>query len=474
MKKIISFIALAIVGIGAFLIFQKPAPPEPKLPMEKSSGNSPFGALPIFSFSEPTRKNSAPPGPEKFDFAPTEDLGIKWGRAHYLLWPTVQPTKEHVDNEIYDWSVVDTFIGSFPKNLNIIENIVGFSTQTTNENGQPSHGFAFPSKELENSFANFIRKAVERYDRDGKDDMPGLRSPVKYWQVENEPDLSSRDTAGFANLQKITYTAIKSACADCKVLMGGMASATNGLKEFFEPVMKDLGGKYFDIFDYHCYGDKDGWKKCGDLVLEIKKVFSDYDFDIWLTETGTFSGGEKISKNQTEKEQASAVVKYYVYPLSKNVKKVFWAWGILEGFGEDGDTLFNKTGLIYDGQDSDDLGFGIKKLSYYAYKKMVEALEGSDWDNIETVQEKDGVYVYKFMKGGKPIWVAWNDNSGEKQITISGVNSSSVKITEAVPKYETGKEISDYSSAFSTKTESVENGKFVIKIKDAPVFVEEN
>ena len=105
---------------------------------------------------------------------------------------------------------------------------------------------------------------------------------------------------------------------------------------------------------------------------------------------------------------------------------------------------------------------------------MVEALEGSDWDNIETVQEKDGVYVYKFMKGGKPIWVAWNDNSGEKQITISGVNSSSVKITEAVPKYETGKEISDYSSAFSTKTESVENGKVVIKIKDAPVFVEEN
>ena len=136
--------------------------------------------------------------------------------------------------------------------------------------------------------------------------------------------------------------------------------------------------------------------------------------------------------------------------------------------------MFNKTGLIYDGQDSDDLGFGIKKLSYYAYKKMVEALEGSDWDNIETVQEKDGVYVYKFMKGGKPIWVAWNDNSGEKQITISGVNSSSVKITEAVPKYETGKEISDYSSAFSTKTESVENGKVVIKIKDAPVFVEEN
>lgn len=29
-------------------------------------------------------------------------------------------------------------------------------------------------------------------------------------------------------------------------------------------------------------------------------------------------------------------------------------------------------------------------------KTMVEVLEGSDWDNIETIQEKDGVYIYKF------------------------------------------------------------------------------
>ena len=58
---------------------------------------------------------------------------------------------------------------------------------------------------------------------------------------------------------------------------------------------------------------------------------------------------------------------------------------------------------------------------------MVEVLEGSDWDNIETIQEKDGVYVYKFMKGGQPIWVVWNDNASEKEITISSVNSSSVK-----------------------------------------------
>ncbi|MEK7150149.1 MAG: hypothetical protein AAB736_00920 [Patescibacteria group bacterium] len=483
MKKIVFLIIVAIitaVGIGGYFIFKKPVLiPEPKPMIEKISNNSPFGALPFFSFSEPTLKNSAPPGPEKLDFAPTKDLGLKWGRAHYLTWPTVQPTKEDVDKEIYNWSNIDVFIGSFPKGFNVVENIVGFSTQTTNEKGEPSHGFSFPNKNVEEGFIRFVKKAVERYDGDGKNDMPNLKSPIKYWQVENEPDLSSKDLDGFANLQKITYVAIKSACPDCKVLMGGMAGGTGGLN-FFKPVLEKLGGKYFDVFDYHCYGTKDGWKKCGDLAGKIKKAFPNYDFEIWLTETGTFSGSTSVRlndgayTNQTEKEQAKAVVKYNIYPLSKNVKKVFWAWGILEGFGENGDTLFNKTGLIYDGQDSDDLGFGVKKLSYYTYKKMVEVLEGSDWDNIETIQEKDGVYVYKFMKGGQPIWVAWNDNDDEKEIVIGGIGLNKVKITEAVPSYSSGKEVANYSTAFSTKTVSVENGKVSLSIKDKPLFVETN
>lgn len=32
----------------------------------------------------------------------------------------------------------------------------------------------------------FVSRIVERYDGDGKDDMPGLTIPIKYWQVHNE------------------------------------------------------------------------------------------------------------------------------------------------------------------------------------------------------------------------------------------------------------------------------------------------
>ena len=103
------------------------------------------------------------------------------------------------------------------------------------------------------------------------------------------------------------------------------------------------------------------------------------------------------------------------------------------------DNPSNHFGLVYDGIGKDDPGYGVRKLAYYAYKKMVEVLDGSDWNNIQTIQEKDGIYVYKFTKNNKPIYVAWNDNTAEKTITISGITSNQVKITEAVPKYESGK-----------------------------------
>ena len=168
------------------------------------------------------------------------------------------------------------------------------------------------------------------------------------------------------------------------------------------------------------------------------------------------------------------MIKYYVYPFSKGVKKIFWAWGILEGFGGPENNTFDNTGLIYDGDGPYDLGFGVKKLSYYTYKKMVEVLEGSDWDNIETIQEKDGVYVYKFIKNGKPVWVAWNDNDSKKQVAIYGINSSSVKITEAVANYESGQEVKGYSTAFKTETRQVTDSKLTITLNESPVFVEGN
>jgi hypothetical protein len=45
-----------------------------------------------------------------------------------------------------------------------------------------------------------------------------------------------------------------------------------------------------------------------------------------------------------------------------------------------------------------------------------------------------------------------------------------LKITEAVPRYETGKEVTNYETAFNTETKKVNNGK--LTLKESPVFIE--
>lgn len=130
-------------------------------------------------------------------------------------------------------------------------------------------------------------------------------------------------------------------------------------------------------------------------------------------------------------------------------------------------------GLIADGINDDDISAGTLLLPYYSYKLMVEKLEGSDWDNIQTIQESNDVYIYKFTnkETGKSTWVAWNDNANLQTITLNVRDIKSVKLIEAVPKYETGKEILDYSTAFNIETKNVNNNQVSITLEDVPIFV---
>ena len=497
-KLIIPIIVIVIIaaGIGGYFVLQKPAFLEPfeegigTLPESvseavkqeqslKSIQDSPFGMHPAIVNNQ---------------YSEAVDMGIKWHRpSMYLAWMAVQ---KDLNSQDYDFSAFDKYYGAVPSEINIMANITPRMKQ---ESEYTLTNSFLPTNE--EKYLKFVKAAVERYDGDGKDDMPNLKNPIIYWQVGNEPNNRGQ-VKDFAKLQKITYEAIKSACSQCKVIIGGAAQPidTLGAKtlgfasnaddyfyEFgrsYETYLAELNGYGFDIFDFHWYGDaKDDYALIKPVYFELKKILEKYGFSdasVWVTEMGAYSGqpsdktlnGEKMFPYQTESQQAADYLKRFVYPLSLGIEKIFPAFGLIEGFkGNDG--YFDHTGFIYDGNGSNDLGKGVKKLSYYTYKKMTETLEESDWNNIQTIQESDGVYIYKFQKGSKKIWVAWNDNAKEKQITITGIGSQQVKITEAVPKYESGKDVTDYNTAFNTETKSVSNGKITITLGDKPVFIEE-
>lgn len=375
----------------------------------------------------------------------------------------------------------------------------------------------FRNTKEEAIYQEFVEKLVERYDGDsdlgctqnapdcynpGDGEYPSQSfinalqaNPVKYWQVCNqvtdtcsgiECSDNNNYAIKYAKVQELTYLGVKASCPECQVLIAG-----DSRKELYPPVYEALNGEYVDIIDKHFYGEESDYVKIQEEMAYLKDSLQNAGFNLeelkfWITETGTYSG-DPIDGDpgdlpyQSEAQQAQGLVKRYAVAFGEGVEKVLWAWNIVEGFQAFGCDccIFDYTGLIYDGNsehqtcdDNDpyDRGAGVKKLAYYSFKLMMDKIGG--FTNVETIQDS-GNYIYKFTKNNKPVYVAWNDNGGS--VTLAGIDSGSVKITEAVPKADSGANLNenDYPNFFTVKTKSVSGGSVTINLSGIPIFIEE-
>ncbi len=444
------------------------------LPTKASAQNyedSPFGFHPA---------NVALQGYPNNGFTDAQYIGVKWHRPSvYAFWFIVQPD---LADTTLDFLMYDRIYGSVPEDIHILANI---APQGRNDEGYCLPGTWIPIDTLQ--YTRFVEAAVERYDGDGIDDMPGLTNPIKYWQMGNEPHDNL--VSDFATLQRITYRAIKDADSTSMVLIGGVSGFPDNYISRFEniyaPILTELAGDYIDIFDFHWYGTATGEYRLrdsvsGEDVLEhIRATLTangfPADLPLWITEMGSYSGdpvGPQFPY-QTEEQQAGDYLKRFVYPLSRGIEKIFPAFGLVEGFKYDGG-YFDFTGLIYDGWGSYDMGIGVKKLAYFSHKKMTEKLEGSDWENVQTINTGvENIYCYRFLKDDTGIHVAWYDyfdNPGYIQgdtieFILNDINSERVIVTDAVP-YDI------LYSAFCTDTLSVTGGSVQIPLSENPVFIE--
>ena len=72
-------------------------------------------------------------------------------------------------------------------------------------------------------------------------------------------------------------------------------------------------------------------------------------------------------------------------------------------------------------------------------------------------------YLNALPENAKPV----------ERIVELPVNAKRVTVTEGVPKYEQGKEVRGYQSAFRTKKLMAKEGKLKLKVSTTPLFVEE-
>ncbi len=386
-------------------------------------------------------------GPAKYD-PHFKDLGVHWVRSSGSIraaWGQIEPYRgkfdmSHVAN-------IDKAISGF--NRNNVNTMVTVYVQNPWDQLGESEGRKFWKKWKKNhkkqerrlvaklprdqeAFAEFLRRFVERYDGDGIDDAPG--SPVvKYWQIVNEADLDWKDTPeNFAKLVKISYKAIKKADPNAGVVLSG-AALPRGFTAFYQPMLKQLNrmkdstdDRYFDVFDFHWFvgatggylvapnrhfmGGIGSFKEYVELIRSTLEKYGHPNTPIWITEMCTHTGKPKQKRvkfdYQSETQQAAELVKRFVYPLSLGIERIFWS-RIYDQYKykNKADSFFNHVGLIYNPKKN--RGKTVKKLSYYTYKMLINKLEGSDWEKMETLNLGEDVFAFRFTKGGKSIYVMW-------------------------------------------------------------------
>ena len=452
--------------------------------------------------------------PNTDDINYAKELNVKWTRAHGLNglnWDMVETNSPLGNPDNYNWSKTDKLINYFiDNNIKVLWTVNPYNAIDQGDSDISNRSSTKLPNNLD-AYSLFLQSAVERYDWDGIDDADG--SPIViYWQIHNEINVSDffwDDTPeNYALLLKTSYDAIKSANSEAKVVIwwlsnpAGLYEGKNNYNSILQELKKIDGD--FDVFDVHWFGFTWDYKEHNKaketlnhfINTSLKDALKDFsEKEIWITENGTHSGidvvGNKIFKNQTEKEQAIELFKRYIYPLAYGVDKIFWR-GIVESASYSQEfkhnDYFDNIGLVYNGcsyEDNftckcdentceSDLGENTKKLSFYTYKLMTEKLQKSDWDNIETIQETDDIYIYKFInkETNKNIWVAWNENISEQTISLNLFGIENAKITKVVPNYKNGLEVKESNDTFENIFDiSYSDNSFLLS--DIPVFIEE-
>lgn len=164
----------------------------------------------------------------------------------------------------------------------------------------------------------WVKQVVERYDGDGIDDMAGLKIPIKYWEVMNEPDLTSPESeprldfwkgneADYAELLIKTNKIIKEADSGAKVVIAGVAGGNNQFLNFYREVWKNPETlTAFDISNVHCISN-DSYDSFN--VEPYKKLLAEFNLKqpIWVTEAEAIvSSDPDINATATKEAAAKA------------------------------------------------------------------------------------------------------------------------------------------------------------------------
>ncbi len=405
------------------------------------------------------------------------ELGVHWERPHPgpFIWGAIQKTA----GGKYDWSQVDNYVKNAQKyGVQIVATIWPYADWDQQQCHQrlPSNEKLLFTSQLgdyrglpcdSGAYQKFVRALVDRYNGDGINDMPGLKYPIKYWEVDNEPDVAggslffkgNPQTTDYLKLLEETHDAIKQTDPGAKVLNGGVAYLNQQDTPFWRSILSGPGANDIDIMTIHAI------EMGTDLQLPaLNTLMRQLDFHrpVWVTEIQYLQSFEPFLRqwadqsNQTGAANTGAPAgpdlpagKYLpgadsnafkppphnpaalgLEGLNQEQWSVILVQSFVQAFGN------GATKLFYIGLDNSTptepnsllvrcrIGPGAgrnapyapadcqRQKPFYAYKTMVDKLDY--FDSVKRLAPGQ----YRFVVGGHPVYVLWG--SGPLPAGIGG------------------------------------------------------
>ncbi len=221
----------------------------------------------------------------RYNWSGTDRWVRKWQRRRLAVLVTIWPFAEW-DQELCNSSLAKA--RNLPKFLS----------------RKPGVGERLYSPCNPRTYASWLSAAVERYDGDGIDDMPGLLYPIRHWEVGNEPDMQGPNftlfqgnSESYLHLLKLSYKTIKSADSSA-VILPAAPGTMRGALEYFKPMFEG-GTNYFDVGNMHSLqGDDDFFASEYHGLLENAGA---KDKPFWITEAGIFMRGKPLEQETLAK-----------------------------------------------------------------------------------------------------------------------------------------------------------------------------
>ena len=214
MKRAVLFGALLVVGLVALAAvvtsLQKSVPPHGGASSSPSSqSTSPAAAAhagPIVVGVEYAQQGLAA------SFVKLGISGAKYLPASFT-WDKMQPSSDSA----VDFAPMDAFVKEY-QDAGFTQLVIGLKSQSH----WASVDFAAnptPKPEYQSAYQKWVSSIVERYDGDGADDMPGLRFPVRYYEVGVEFSTYEPEPVGdYLNMLSLAYGAAHGAFGGVMVL----------------------------------------------------------------------------------------------------------------------------------------------------------------------------------------------------------------------------------------------------------------